>query len=234
MTRAFWETESPQASGRYEIKMVFNGLEAGFVKSLVLGHSLIFKPAYPTRQVNNIYFDSVDFQLQDAHTQGSYQRFKIRLRWYHATWLVSPGFLEIKSKTGKLGQKLTRTIPQELDLTTQSWREIQASIENELEPKLQNLIRSTVPSLINYYQRDYYQSADGLIRITLDTSHHAFDQRFGPRPNLTRELPIRNETILEIKADSSRHEEIASLLDEFPNYCSAYSKYIQGTETMFG
>lgn len=232
MNKTFLETEQQNNLGRYEIKMVYDGNQSGYVKSLIQGHSLMFREAYPPRQVNNIYFDTTDFQLQDAHIQGSFQRFKIRLRWYNPTWVINDGVLELKLKTGRLGRKEVFPIPVELDLQKQSWIKVLSLIDSSLDNELLNVFKSTIPVLINSYQREYYQSADRLLRITLDKNLQSLDQRFGPSPNLSYIMPTRNNIILEVKADGTYHKEVANALEEFPTYCSAYSKYIQGTATM--
>ncbi len=232
MTREFLEINSQKDASRYELKMVFNGLQNSFVRSLILGHTQLFREVYPPRMVNNIYFDSEDFQLRDAHIQGVYERIKIRYRWYHKVWKTSDGKLEIKSKSGNLGIKTTFSVPGEIDLAKHPWKEVQHIISSELNHVIQNQFLMTRPVLINAYLREYFESADRLIRITLDTRLEALDQTFGSYPNLTTQLPIRNVCILELKSDLSRHQYIAAVLEEFPQYCSAYSKYIHSTETI--
>lgn len=131
-----------------------------------------------------------------------------------------------------LGQKQIYLIPYELNLKKQSWNQIDNIIYSSLDSDLQNIYKSSYPILINNYTREYYQSANRTIRITLDRDIKTLDQRFGPFPNLSRFMPTRNIAILEIKADGCYHEEVAEVLSEFPAYCSAYSKYIQGLENM--
>ncbi len=232
MTRVSSGTDLQTSSPRYEIKMVFNGLQTGLVRSLIIGHSQLFKKAYPSRQVNNIYFDTEDFQLKDAHIQGANSRIKIRQRWYHDTWKLSNSQFEIKSKSGNLGSKTVFPIPIEIDLSIISWNDLRALIRPFINQENQHLLINTSPVLINSYQREYFESADQLIRITLDTRMNSLSQVFNIRPNLQRKKPLRNACIMEIKADSTHNQEIASVLAEFPQYCMAYSKYIYGTETL--
>jgi len=217
---------------RYEIKMVFSGLQSDIVHNLIRSHSKLFKKTYPSRQVNNIYFDTEDFKFKIDHIQGAHHRIKIRQRWYHDTWILSKSQIEVKTKTGHLGSKFIFPISSEVDLTKINWNEFQKEIW--LDPSLDDQLQliNTRPTIINKYQRDYFESADQLIRITLDTNLITFNQLFGARPNLSRSSPMRNVCVLEIKSDSVHHLEIASVLEEFPQYCTAYSKYINGTETI--
>jgi len=212
--------------------MVFNGLQIGLVRSLIIGHSQLFKKAYPSRQVNNIYFDTEDFQLKDAHIQGANSRIKIRQRWYHDTWKFSDSQFEIKSKSGNLGSKTVFLIPIEIDLSIISWNDLRDLIRPYINQEKQHLLINTSPVLINNFQREYFESADQLIRITLDTRMNSLSQVFNIRPNLQRKKPLRNVCVMEIKADSAYYQEISSVLAEFPQYCMAYSKYIHSTETL--
>jgi len=232
MTRVSSGIDLQTSFSRYEIKMVFNGLQTDLVRSLVIGHSQLFKKAFPSRQVNNIYFDTEDFQLRDAHIQGNNSRFKIRHRWYHDTWKFFDSQLEIKSKSGNLGTKVVFPIPLKIDLTSTSWNGLLTKIRPFINQEYQHIFLNTRPVLINYYQREYFESADQLIRITLDSRINSISQVFNGRPDLLRKKPYRNTCIMEIKADSAYHQEIASVLAEFPQYCTAYSKYIHGTETL--
>ena len=232
MTRLNPGIDLQTTHSRYEIKMVFSGLQSDLVRSLIRGHSTLFKKTYPSRQVNNIYFDTEDFQFKNDHIQGAQQRIKIRQRWYHDTWKLSNSQLEIKSKSGNLGSKIVFPIPIEIDLTKITWNEFRKVVWLYPSNNVQLQLLNTRPVLVNRYQRDYFESADQLIRITLDTHLKSLDQVFGARPNLDRFIPMRNVCILEIKADSTQHLEIASTLGEFPQYCTAYSKYIHGTETI--
>jgi hypothetical protein len=211
------------------VKLAFNGLHSAIVRSLILGHSWLFRTAFPPRQVNNIYFDTVDLDLRSDHIQGAYQRKKIRLRWYGSKWSFSSSQLEIKSKIANLGSKRTYPIMGELDLTKLNWRDMQSRVLSQLPLEIHPLLDFIRPILISIYQREYYVSADGLIRITLDTDAKAYSQSFGGNPNLTKLLPMRNVCILEIKAGANCNVEIAEVLAEFPQYACAFSKYLQGT-----
>lgn len=232
MTRKSSEISNQTGPSRYEIKMIFDGLQTAQVRSLIMAHSQLFKEAYPSRQVNNIYFDSEDFQLIQAHIQGSYHRSKLRLRWYGDTWKFSTSQYEIKSKTGNLGTKVIFPILTDVDLTEISWLQLQSLIQPFIDQNNQHIIKLTWPALINMYHREYFENAERSLRITLDSGVKSLGQTFGSHPNLRHFTPVRNVTILEVKADKSQSQLIADVLEEFPQYCEAYSKYIHGTETI--
>jgi len=230
MNKAFSEISRGKDLKRYEVKMVYNGLCLPEVKSWILGHSQLFREAYPPRQVNNIYFDTHDLDFRDAHYQGVFNRFKIRYRWYHKSWIASKGQLEIKLKYGNLGNKEVFPIEGMIDIPTLTWSQIYELLRSELDLEFQYLFDPIIAILINNYQREYYVNADGNVRITLDTQHQCFDQSFGSKPNISHIMPMRSDLVLEFKANKSHYLEIADILEEFPLYSSAHSKYMAGTE----
>lgn len=76
------------------------------LKTLIHLHPMVFSTAYPDRSVNNIYFDTEDFQYYRDNVEGVSNRRKIRIRWY-GDWEnreVSP-VLEYKIKRGPVGYK---------------------------------------------------------------------------------------------------------------------------------
>jgi SPX domain protein involved in polyphosphate accumulation len=210
--------------------MVFSELDKDQVRSIILGHSNLFSKVFPPRQVNNIYFDTHDQQLRNDHIQGSLTRSKIRFRWYQPTSKIENGQLEIKTKQSNLGRKTTYPLKSSIDLEAGSWKDIQLSIADQLSEQIKSSFLQTWPILINHYQREYYQNADQNIRITLDYGLRSFDQAFATKPNLIIQSPMLNLSVLEIKANAEEFRQVSEVLDEFPHYAQAFSKYLQGTE----
>jgi hypothetical protein len=218
---------------RYEVKLVLDAFQLGQVRSWVYAHSNAFGIAYPARQVNNIYFDTLDSQFLADHLDGVYARLKFRYRWYGNTWQLGGGQLEIKKKMGKVGKKDVYPFTGNLDITQGSWREIVFALRTGtrgLPPEIDNLFRILQPTLINQYQREYYLSRDGLIRLTLDYQMQAYDQGFGLRPNLRYSQPSRSSLVMEMKAAKKDHQSIADTLAEFPQRCCQHSKYLSGLD----
>ena len=139
MNKVFSEINKENHLKRYEIKMVYDGLCIPEVESWIKGHSQLFKRAYPTRQVNNIYYDTHDLAFRDAHIQGAFDRFKIRYRWYHNSWIASEGQLEIKHKHGNLGKKEFFPIKAKINIPSLSWIQINDLICSEIDLEYQYL-----------------------------------------------------------------------------------------------
>jgi hypothetical protein len=215
---------------RYEVKMVFSGLHLGEIRSWVLAHTDSFRKAFPPRQVNNIYFDTWDFELKAAHVQGVAERAKLRFRWYGETWLAHDGQLEIKIKKSNLGYKEIQAILGDIDISRVSWSEILEFLKSRISDRFLYILNNTVPVLINLYQREYYVSFDGLVRVTLDYDMRAFSQSFWPKPNINKPQPLQNVIVIEMKANVVHDQRISDALAQFPLYCSAFSKYLTGIE----
>jgi hypothetical protein len=82
------------------------------------------------------------------------------------------------------------------------------------------------------YQRDYYVSADRVVRATIDYDQRVYDQRQGLRPNLTWSSPLASPVILELKAPASERARLAEVAGAFPLRVERSSKYVAGVEAI--
>lgn len=215
---------------RYEIKMIFDALRLDEVRSWVYSHSDAFQIPFPPRQVNNIYFDTIERDLMTEHLDGVANRAKVRFRWYEESWLTKGGQIEIKVKNSQLGYKNIHKLSEVMDISQYTWVEIVEFLQKDMPEDLKLLFNNLSPVIINQYQREYYVSMDGLIRVTLDYDMRAFEQSFGFSPNINFEQPLRNNVIIEMKSTKINHKRIADSLAEFPLYCTQNSKYLNGME----
>jgi hypothetical protein len=217
---------------RYEIKLVLPAVQIALARSWILSHRDAYCVAYPSRRVNNIYFDTYENSFQNAHLAGVFFRSKLRFRWYGETWKAENGQLELKSRIGKVGEKAVKPIHSTIDIMNSSWKEIIASIEKDSSDLLP-VFTATRPVLISHYFREYYQSADGVLRITLDSNMKSYGQAFGFLPNLsTLELQL-DQVIVELKASSRESQRISDALLEFPVHTTQFSKFLDGVENIF-
>ena len=214
---------------RYELKLVLDPFLFGEARSWVYAHSSAFRVAYPPRQVNNVYFDTWDHACMDDHLAGVPARAKVRYRWYGDTWHLGGGQLEIKKKFARLGLKETYPFLGDLDLAACTWPQFHQALVQGITSAPQEILdslRALTPVLVNRYQREYYLSMDGRIRLTLDYGTVAYQQGFGLSPNLTHPQPAQGDLVIELKAPKSEHSRIADVLSEFPQRCTANSKYL--------
>lgn len=215
---------------RYELKIRCPSLYRPQIEAWVRVHSAHWRVRYPTRQVNNVYFDTFDCQNADDNLDGVGERRKLRLRWYGPSLeRVTDARLELKCREGAVGWKEVFPVNVDLDLTRQTWSEICASLRAAADPPIAIYLTAvTVPTLINSYQRAYYATPDEAVRLTIDSGLRAYDQRFSLRPNLSRPALLPDWVIVELKASAEHLPRLADILADFPFRPDRCSKYVLG------
>lgn len=217
---------------RYEYKIPCVPLMLPEIKAWVRTHPAHWRVSYPPRQVNNIYFDTVDMHDLKLNLSGVAHREKLRLRWYGDTIkTVSNAQLEMKCKQGLLGCKDVVSFKGVLELARESWLTLLDTLRAGLTERTQVwLYQRTVPTLVNSYRRVYFETPDGLLRLTLDTDLRAFDQRFSAIPNLTRRSLIPERMVIELKGPEGAETEqrLKNILTTLPIRIDRFSKYLQG------
>jgi len=218
---------------RYEIKLVCDPQTTGGcilarARSWIRMHAAGFVVAYPPRRVNSLYFDTRGLSALNDNLMGIADRRKLRLRWYGRDLPEICPILELKQKRNLLGWKEQHTLTRPLDLT-RSWIEIRDTIRNDVDSNWRFLMQTVErPILINHYQREYYVTRDGAVRVTLDFDQAAYEQRLTLRPNLTTRLPLEDNVVIEIKADHEYGERVQEIAAQFPAPRYRNSKYVQG------
>jgi SPX domain protein involved in polyphosphate accumulation len=184
-----------------------------------------FCHSYPPRRVNNLYFDTLDLDCLNDNQMGTGNRAKLRLRWYGDNLAQANGVFELKGKVAQQGWKRT-SAPVTLDLSVGSWAELlpqlRAQTEGLFDVWLGALAR---PVLINRYWREYYESGDQDMRVTVDWDQMAYEQFSYPRPNLTAPALDKHQIVVEVKADGKLHRRISDLLTTFPLRTGRNSKF---------
>jgi len=213
---------------RYEVKIPLEGIPVYEIHKWVNLHPHAFRKKFPPRRVNNLYFDTTDYNNLQSHLDGYYQRSKLRLRWYGNETTFSISNLEIKSKFGNLGNKTTYEIHKEMDFVCFCLKEITQTITDQLPSEKVSLLFDCQPVMINYYQREYFESINSGVRLTIDYDHRVFDQRFSAKPNLSFSEPFHDSPIIEVKAPKDRYKIISEVLSSFPGNSSRFSKYMDG------
>jgi hypothetical protein len=220
---------------RYEIKLVCGPHLLSQARSWIRLHPAGLAVAYPPRRVNSLYLDTLDLNHLNENLSGLSVRQKLRLRWYgdQTTDIVHP-LLELKQKHNLLGRKKQSHLPCRLDLT-QPWTEILETMRANTEPDWRLILRTVDwPTLITTYQREYYITPDGAVRVTLDFAQSAYCQRYAPRPNLHSRLPISDNVVIEIKTAWGQEERLQEMAANFPVRRSRNSKYVNSLLAALG
>jgi hypothetical protein len=214
---------------RYEVKMTFDEVYLPEVRAALWLHPGGFAEAYPPRQVNNIYLDSAALDCLATHIDGAAERGKLRFRWYGPGYAAVRGVLELKHKVGQLGWKEYGPVAATFDLTAIAWPAwvdlIRAHAKGAAAHWLSQYDR---PTLLNSYRREYYESADGEVRVTLDSEQRAYEQVMHVAPNLAVQAPVAGRAVLEVKAPSARAGRVSDVLSALPLQVEQNSKYVSG------
>ena len=218
---------------RREYKFKADAIHYNKLKQWVKLNPAGFRVAYPSRQINNVYFDTWNLNSYTSNLIEVSARSKLRYRWYGLSIKPSPGTLEIKCKRNLYGWKYKFNI-EKLDVEiTDSWKTIRSQIQKLLPLDWKahfNHRPETV--LINRYWRDYYISRNGKIMITLDTRQLVLNQ-YGKRfPNFKSKANMADAIIFEVKTDSHNYEYIPSIFRDLPLVWSGHSKYVEGLKAI--
>lgn len=224
------DADSP-AMYRFERKFFVTHIGKHEIESLLKLHPAVFSEIYYQRSVNNIYFDTHDLQSFFDNVRGVRDRVKFRIRWYGDLWgQVDKPTLELKIKKGLCGSKLSFEIkPFTFDKAHPVDEFKNAVIKSQAPEFIKSTFSSLLPSLVNRYNRRYFQSQDGHYRITIDSGMEYYPIKRSPNYFLqgTRD-PVN--TIIELKYNQDRDGKAERISNFFPFRMTKSSKYVTGIE----
>ncbi len=221
------------ANLRYERKFLGQGLSLAEVVAVVRRHPALFRQVYPPRSINNIYLDSLTLHDYFDHVKGTANRLKTRIRWYGPlNGHVEAPTLERKIKRGLVGGKSAHP----LSGFTLNGRIARHALDEairiaELPETLRLALRCLQPTLVNRYQRQYWLSACGRFRLTVDWDLQFFASETG---TISAIRPCRRApaVILELKFDSQHAEDAAAVTNALPLRLARCSKYVLGIDSI--
>ena len=217
---------------RYERKLVAERAGAGAVRRLVARHPAMFSPAYPPRWVNGIYFDTPLRASYGDNVEGNPDRSKMRLRWYGGLMgSVTDPVLEVKTKAGLIGGKQRFPLAPFVVDHTCCATTLAAMLRPQLPPGEAALIGSLEAVCAVRYHRDYYLSADGRFRVTVDAdiAYAAIGRRRSRWHHRTTE---GRRVIVEVKYDREHDPDADRISAWFPFRLARNSKYARALELL--
>lgn len=221
------------AAARWERKCVVPSEQIDSLRVWVDEQPLAFRTAYPSRTVRSLYFDSAlldDFQL---NVSGVSDRKKLRLRWYGDSSDVQRATLEVKAKRNQLGIKHAWPVEFDRPLSRIPLMELGDQMAPQIPVEARLLLeRGGIPSALIVYDRDYFVSADGRVRITLDHDIDVYEQIGAPELNHSRADVFPEVMVLELKYPGDMDTEVRALLGYLPGRLSRFSKYAIGIQTL--
>lgn len=218
---------------RCERKFVAADLSPADAVAMIRRHPALFREIYPPRIVNNIYLDSVGLRAYFEHIEGATERVKTRIRWYGSlNGNIARPTLERKLKRGAVSGKASHALPA-LSLNGHVPRAMLATTLSRaaLPDMLQATLRHLQPSLVNRYQRQYWLSACGRFRMTIDWNLQFADPHALAAAAST---PHSSTVILELKFHPRDMDDAATVTNALPLRLSRCSKYVLGIERLGG
>ena len=151
---------------RFERKWLFKSHNNLALINSLLRSRLFFKPQYPLRKVNSIYFDTKNYLSIRQNLDGINNKKKIRIRWYGSKDTIYNPLIEIKTKKGFETKKESIAIEQLNNLKLCDFKNLE-KIKNKLNSKLKSK-KNIYPILTTHYEREYFVSHNNKIRATID------------------------------------------------------------------
>jgi SPX domain protein involved in polyphosphate accumulation len=210
---------------RREIKFVLNQNSLAHAVQWVNGYAFARKK-YQDRVVNSLYFDDLDYTSVKDNLSGNSNRSKYRLRWYGSEF-NSPAIFEIKNRVGRVGSKESYKIESLRSFSELNSKEVKFIVMEELASKGVFFRNELYPTLLVSYNREYFETLNSTVRITIDKEINFFDLNFNN--TLSSINPIRhNSSIMEIKFNLELMDTVSSLIKPLRVSPSRHSKYLVG------
>tara|TARA_Y100001936_G_C16066401_1_gene667540 strand:- start:135 stop:827 length:693 start_codon:yes stop_codon:yes gene_type:complete len=220
---------------RNEIKFIASSQEYHYLLKWVRLHPAGFYTVYPDRRVSNVYFDSHEYVAYSDNLNGATSRSKVRYRWYGPSLTPDAGALEIKCKRNLFVWKHIFKASKAPYSPSANWARIRQLLNSQLPLEAKKwLEENPLPVLINRYNRKYFLSQDGKVRVTIDDKLVFFDQRFKPVPNIKYSANNPVFFVVEFKFDQKYRELASRYIQTIPIRISKSSKYCNGLSFLSG
>lgn len=212
-----------QSKFRYERKYLSTNLLPSQLENFLKLSPAFFKPIYYPRQVISMYFDTPDLDLYQQNLIGDSIRKKVRVRWYQSKSKITPIQLEVKIKHNQVNQKIIHPLKQTINQL--SAKKLSDLISTWLKTTTQETF-ALKPVLVTGYSRQYFLSDLFNLRATIDSDLRFQKYKHWQNQQLTHRL---SSTILELKYELEKDNNISQIINSIPMRLSKSSKYVFGT-----
>ena len=212
---------------RFELKFKFPVSDYYSLLAIINESNLKFRKSFPNRSVNSIYFDNTSLRNLSDNISGADQRVKVRIRWYNNE--LSKCKLEVKMRDSQLIRKRNfNFIKSPLDSQSISCTRLVSNLKSNCSPSGSAWFdHSSIPALFVTYDREYFQSFDNNIRVTIDTSLK-FRELMSPSRVFGPLVQLEEQLVLEVKFSPDHETQAWHLLRLIPKRISTFSKYQTG------
>ena len=217
---------------RLELKKAYNIRELPIIEGKLLRSNLNFRRAYHSRQVNSLYFDNSKFSAIEDSLSGTSERKKTRLRWYGKLRESNHPTLEVKFKKGQTSWKKLYSTSLRLDPFEDTWADAFTSKSSEpCNYNIRDILLDgyTWPVSLVSYNRKYFESFDGRIRVTIDQKLTYRDQTLFSKPNFEKKRTVPQIIILEFKLARENQNLLRSIAHSLDFTPERFSKYCESS-----
>ena len=146
---------------RFEKKFFIPFYYQEFIYEIIANSPSRFIEIFKERDINNIYMDTLNYDIFKENIDGLSNRNKLRIRWYGEKYGNIKGNLEIKSKKGNVGKKTSYKIDNFNFNANSDFRDIKSQIlKNNIPRSLKEYFMRCSPTLFNRYSRRYFLSVN--------------------------------------------------------------------------
>jgi len=227
----------PPDAVRYELKLVCQQSAHARVRMALRLHPAALSTLYPRRMVQSVYFDSPFGRAVQENLSGASRRGKLRFRWYGEDSTSVAGVLEHKFRSNTLGWKhiapVEGRVRVEGNRPRSFVREVERGLARDSDVRF-HLRQGLEPVQWIRYRREYLQTADGRVRVTLDRDLAAFDQRMRPTLSSFGATPTPRLLIIEVKCSVDAYEEARDITSRLPIPVDRCSKFVLASDPVHG
>lgn len=201
------------------------------LENFILSHPACFYQKYPPRKIFNLYFDTENLLSFFQHINGFSQRKKIRARWYEKFSNYEDGIfqIEIKNKENFVSEKYILRGQKKPVTGILKLKELYEIMHFAgLEEYLDEAFHYYFGCVFNSYDRSYYYSADGRVRINVDQNIF-----YSESPNDLSLTQKEDNIVVEFKFSPNDAEFGERVLKSFGHVHVAHSKYVKGVQTLY-
>ena len=212
---------------RYEKKYLITKEQYSALLGMMISHNM--EPGiHSDYLVQNLYFDTDNWDVARAAMERPFYKEKMRLRYYGPPGHETDVFLELKKKYKGVVYKRRISIPY-ASLSGSSVRDIVSEKASQISRELEYYLKTNEVSEKIYiaYQRAAFTGAEsGEIRVTFDTDIRCrFNDLDFTRPPEGRPILTRDNIIMEIKAAFGMPFWMARALSEYMVFPMPFSKF---------
>ncbi len=140
------------------------------------------------------------------------------------------GKLEMKVRENTLGWKHTYPIEGPVAVLNQRRTDFTADLRRQLDPIWRvNFDRGLTPVQWISYERDYFISGCGKVRVTVDRDLRSWDQREKWRLSNRFAAPIQRLIIVEVKCQPEHDQEARQVVVRLPLMVGKSSKFVMAS-----